>query len=170
MWQLEADAAQTELNELANLRGQRVISTAEWLAARAPIVARLDANRKHLSQSTKIGLIRDLTGQGKVLRREWAFLPLTRQRAIVKPSWTTPSLVPVDAASTASTPIAFNRPGGSERNGTSRPKINTATRLTMLGSETRGCSFCSAHEAATQAQTSASLRWPTMPTPRQAAC
>jgi site-specific DNA recombinase len=84
MWQLETDAAQDELNELASLRGQRVISTAEWLAARAPIVARLDANRKHLSQSTNIGLIRDLTGQGKVLRREWASIPLTRQRAIVQ--------------------------------------------------------------------------------------
>ena len=84
MWQTEADADQAELNELADLRGRRVISTTEWLAARAPIIARLDERRGHLSQTTKLSLIRDLTGQGEVLRREWSTLPLTRQRAILE--------------------------------------------------------------------------------------
>lgn len=82
-WQEVNDQARAELDELADLKGRRVISTAEWLAARAPIVDRLDQARVSLSRSTQHDLLRDLSGKGEALGRQWPDLPLSRQRAVV---------------------------------------------------------------------------------------
>jgi hypothetical protein len=83
-WEQEAAAAQAELEELAELKGRRVISTAEWIAARRPIVERLETGRKQLTAANGADTARRLAGQGGTLSREWAVLPLSRQQAIIR--------------------------------------------------------------------------------------
>ncbi|MFC8504138.1 recombinase family protein [Pedococcus sp. NPDC057267] len=83
VWEQEAAEAQAELEELAELKGRRVISTTEWLAARAPVLARLEASRRQLTADTSSRMLHQLVGRGDTLSREWASLPLTRQQAII---------------------------------------------------------------------------------------
>ena len=83
VWEHEAATAQAELEELAELKGRRVISTAEWLTARAPVLARLEASRRNVVDDTSALTLRGVVGNGQALGREWAKLPLTRQRAII---------------------------------------------------------------------------------------
>jgi DNA invertase Pin-like site-specific DNA recombinase len=83
VWEQEAATAQAELEELAELKGRRVISTAEWLAARAPVLARLEASRRNLADDTSTLTLRGIVGHGDALGGEWAGLPLTRQQAII---------------------------------------------------------------------------------------
>ena len=83
VWEQEAAAAQAELEELAELKGRRVISTAEWLTARGPVLARLEASRRNVVEDTSDLTLRGVVGHGQALSREWANLPLTRQQAII---------------------------------------------------------------------------------------
>ena len=83
-WQHQADEAAAELTELADLRGQRTITTTEWLAARGPIVARLEAAHRQMTAEVGAPNARDLRGRGDALGREWRNLPLGRQRAIIE--------------------------------------------------------------------------------------
>jgi hypothetical protein len=76
-------ADQDQLTELARAYGERQITFAEFLAARAPIEARIDAARRRLSRLTRTTAIADYVGASASLRAAWADLPLTRQRAIV---------------------------------------------------------------------------------------
>lgn len=86
----EADAAQAnvaadraQLVELAGAYGQRQITFPEYLAARKPIEARLDASQRKVSRLTQTTAIEGHIGNAEALRATWADLPLTRQRAIV---------------------------------------------------------------------------------------
>ena len=86
----EADAAhasvtadRAQLEELARLWGERQITFPEFLAARKPIEARIDAGQRRVSRLTQTSAIADYVGDGGALRTSWAELPLTRQRAIV---------------------------------------------------------------------------------------
>ena len=83
-WQHQADAAEVELKELADLRGQRVITTPEWLTAREPILARLEAAHRQMTADVGAPNARDLRGRGDALGREWRNLPLGQQRAIIQ--------------------------------------------------------------------------------------
>jgi hypothetical protein len=76
-----ADRAQLE--ELATAYGNRQVTFPEYLAARKPIEARLEAGQRKVSRLTHTTAIADHVGDGEALREEWAHLPLTRQRAIV---------------------------------------------------------------------------------------
>lgn len=86
----EADAAQhsltadrEQLEELARGYGERQITFPEYLAARKPIEARIEAGRRTVSRLTQTGAIEAHIGDSANLRAAWADLPLTRQRAIV---------------------------------------------------------------------------------------
>ncbi len=83
-WQHQADEAAAELTELADLRGQRAITTPEWLAAREPTLARLEAAHRQMTVEVGAPNARDLRGRGDALGREWRDLPLGRQRAIIQ--------------------------------------------------------------------------------------
>ena len=78
---LAADLEQ--LTELARAYGERQITFAEYLVARAPIEARIDAAKRRLSRLTRTTAIDAYVGDSESLRAAWRDLPLTRQRAIV---------------------------------------------------------------------------------------
>jgi hypothetical protein len=86
----EADAAhasvtadRAQLEELARAYGERQITFPEFLAARKPIEARIDAGQRRVSRLTQTSAIAGYVGDGEALRQSWAELPLSRQRAIV---------------------------------------------------------------------------------------
>ncbi len=79
---MTADRAQLE--ELARAYGERQITFPEFLAARKPIEARIDAGQRKVSRLTQTSAIAGYVGDGEALREGWAELPLTRQRAIVE--------------------------------------------------------------------------------------
>jgi hypothetical protein len=78
---LTADRAQLE--ELARAYGERQITFPEYLAARKPIEARIDAGVRKVSRLTQMAAIAAHVGEASALRATWQDLPLTRQRAIV---------------------------------------------------------------------------------------
>lgn len=72
-----------QLDELADLYGRKVIGRSEWLAARAPIEARIDAANRKLSRMSRSAALDPYVGKSGALRTAWPTLPLNRQRSIV---------------------------------------------------------------------------------------
>jgi site-specific DNA recombinase len=79
--QLEADLAQ--LVQLADAYGNVQITFAEYLAARKPIEARLEAGKRAIARGSHLIPVADYVGDSSALRARWGTLPLSRQRAIV---------------------------------------------------------------------------------------
>jgi site-specific DNA recombinase len=86
----EGDAAQAsvgadraQLEELARAYGERQITFPEYIAARKPIEARIEAGQRKVSRLTQTTAIEGHIGDSATLRATWANLPLSRQRAIV---------------------------------------------------------------------------------------
>jgi site-specific DNA recombinase len=82
-WWQEAEAAQAQLDELAQAYGQRQFSMQEWMAARKPIEQRLTAARKQLAKVSRSNVLDGYIGNGEGLRKEWDSLDLSQQHAIV---------------------------------------------------------------------------------------
>ena len=82
-FQREADEAQSQLAELADAYGNKLIGMPEWLAARKPIEARLTAARKQLAKVSRTAVLDGNVGAGSGLRERWETLDLTRQHAII---------------------------------------------------------------------------------------
>jgi site-specific DNA recombinase len=82
-WWQEAEAAQAQLDELAQAYGQRQFSMQEWMAARKPIEQRLTAARKQLAKVSRSNVLDGYIGNGEGLRAEWQSLDLSQQHAIV---------------------------------------------------------------------------------------
>jgi site-specific DNA recombinase len=79
---LAQDRAQ--LDELARAYGDRLVTFSEWLAARAPIEARIDAAQRKLSRMSRSAAIDPYVGHSAELRSIWRDdVPLNRQRSIV---------------------------------------------------------------------------------------
>ena len=78
---LARDRAQLE--ELARAYGERQITLPEYLAARKPIEARIEAAQRRITRATGTEALAPYIGQSGALRAAWSDLPLTRQRAIV---------------------------------------------------------------------------------------
>ena len=76
-------ADRRQLEELATAYGDRLVTFAEYLAARKPIEARIEAAKGRLARLTRTEAITPYVGKAGALRESWAELPLTRQRAIV---------------------------------------------------------------------------------------
>jgi site-specific DNA recombinase len=72
-----------QLDELARAYGDRKVTFSEWLAARAPIEARIDAAQRKVSRMSRSAAIDRYVGNGDALRATWTALPLDRQRSIV---------------------------------------------------------------------------------------
>jgi site-specific DNA recombinase len=72
-----------QLDELAKAYGDRVVTFPEWLAARAPIEARIDAAHRKLSRLSRSAAVDEYVGHSADLRAKWSSLPLNRQRSIV---------------------------------------------------------------------------------------
>jgi site-specific DNA recombinase len=79
---LEADQAQ--LAEIAGAYGRREVTFPEYLAARKPIEARIEAAKRHLSRTTRSAALADYVGDASTLRDRWSGLDLSRQRAIIE--------------------------------------------------------------------------------------
>lgn len=74
--------AEAKLAELAQMWAASEITRAEWMAARRPVEAALDAARRRIRRRTKTTAIEGLTAPG-ALREQWPSLPLHRKRAIL---------------------------------------------------------------------------------------
>jgi DNA invertase Pin-like site-specific DNA recombinase len=72
-----------QLDELAKAYGDRLVTFPEWLAARAPIEARIDAAQRKLSRMSRSAAIDPYVGKSDALRAIWQTLPLNRQRSVV---------------------------------------------------------------------------------------
>jgi site-specific DNA recombinase len=72
-----------QLDELARAYGDKLVTFPEWLAARAPIEARIDAAQRKLSRVSRSAAIDKYVGRSDELRAIWHTLPLNRQRSIV---------------------------------------------------------------------------------------
>ncbi len=72
-----------QLAELADLFGRKVIGRFEWLTARAPVEARIDAANRKLSRMSGSAALDPYVGKSGALRTAWPTLPLNRQRSIV---------------------------------------------------------------------------------------
>jgi hypothetical protein len=81
--QTEFEAGQAQLDELARAYGNQAIGLSEWLAARAPIEARISAAKKRLARLSRATVVAEHVGNAKGLRDAWQSVPLSRQRAIV---------------------------------------------------------------------------------------
>lgn len=71
---------EAELSDLAALRGEGTISMAEWLAAREPLQARLDAARRTVPPSNKAAR---LLAQPGAVRKAWPDLDGPARRAVL---------------------------------------------------------------------------------------
>jgi site-specific DNA recombinase len=72
-----------QLDELARAYGDKLVTFPEWLAARAPIEARIDAAQRKLSRASRSAAIDPYLGKASVLRQTIRGLPRDRQRSIV---------------------------------------------------------------------------------------
>ena len=72
-----------QLDELARAYGDKLVTFPEWLAARAPIEARIDAAQRKLSRLSRSVAIDPYVGRSEALRAAWGELTLNRQRSIV---------------------------------------------------------------------------------------
>lgn len=81
--QAELEQAESELEELAGLRGEGAISVREWMAARVPIERRRVAATKALHGLSGASALDGFVGRPGVLRSQWADLDPARQRAII---------------------------------------------------------------------------------------
>jgi site-specific DNA recombinase len=73
-----------QLEELAGLYAERVITVREWMKARKPIETRISDTERRLARLTRNDALTGLVGNGSQLRDQWAGLNLTRQHAIVQ--------------------------------------------------------------------------------------
>jgi hypothetical protein len=71
-----------QLSQLAEDHGRGDLSRAEWLAARKPLQARIEAARQVALASSDGAALAGLTGRGKA-GKEWKGLGLERQQAVI---------------------------------------------------------------------------------------
>ena len=76
-------ADEDALEALAADHGNGEISRTEWKAARAPIVARLDAARERLATSTQTTVLTGFTGTLEEMRTRWDAANISQRRAVI---------------------------------------------------------------------------------------
>jgi site-specific DNA recombinase len=79
----EIAADEAQLADLARTFGERQVTTAEWLAARVPIEARITAARKRLSFHDRHSALDGFVGNAKALRKRWDSIAIDRRRAVI---------------------------------------------------------------------------------------
>jgi hypothetical protein len=81
--QAEIEESQSQLDTLAAMYGQREIRLQEWIAARAPVDARVRESKRLLGRLGRSVSLEGFVGNAAGLRERWEGLPLHRQHAIV---------------------------------------------------------------------------------------
>lgn len=76
------EALSSQLAQLATDHGDGTITRAEWMAARAALVARKEAAEAELARSAGTGALDGLTEPGAA-RKAWPEMPLERRQAVV---------------------------------------------------------------------------------------
>jgi hypothetical protein len=81
--QIRAD--EDELTWIANEKGHGRISRAEWSALRAPVVARSEAARRQLAETTtaQCGAVESFIGSVEDMRGRWEAMNVSQRRAVV---------------------------------------------------------------------------------------
>ena len=77
------DGDEAQLDELATAYGQKLISLREYLKARDPIEARIDAARRELSRAGGTVSVREFVGHADRLRDGWNEMPIERRQAVI---------------------------------------------------------------------------------------
>jgi site-specific DNA recombinase len=72
------------LEELAKAYSGRKIRMSEWLAARAPIEARINAAQASVAESSRAKMRRQFANDGTNLRELWPSMTVEKQRAIIE--------------------------------------------------------------------------------------
>jgi DNA invertase Pin-like site-specific DNA recombinase len=80
---IEAETSGRELEQLAAAYGERQISWLEFLAARKPIEARIEAAKRTLARHSRASAVQPYVGASPKLREAWPDLSLSRQRAVI---------------------------------------------------------------------------------------
>lgn len=75
---------EAKLAELAETWAAGEITKAEWMTARKPLEARLEAARRAMSRRRGTTALDAFSGRPKALREEWQALSMERQRAIIE--------------------------------------------------------------------------------------
>jgi site-specific DNA recombinase len=83
-WQAEAERAQAQLDELAEMWAAGEITRGEWQKARPPIEKRLTIARKKLAQLNRQAALVPFIGDAKRVREQWQTMTLSRQAEIVR--------------------------------------------------------------------------------------
>ena len=83
-WQAQAEEAQRQLDELAEMWAAKEITRGEWQKARPSIERRLTVARKRLAELNRQTAIAPFIGDAKRVREEWPSMTLTRQAEIVR--------------------------------------------------------------------------------------
>jgi len=78
------DRDQEQLDELAGSYGDREISHREWLAARAPIQARIKAANARLNRGQRESALVGILDRPEGIAATYAALPLARQQAVIR--------------------------------------------------------------------------------------
>jgi site-specific DNA recombinase len=81
--QAEIDESQAQLDTLAAMYGDREIGLQEWIAARAPVDARVKEAKRQLGKLSRSASLDGFVGNATGLRERWEELPLHRQHGIV---------------------------------------------------------------------------------------
>lgn len=80
----EIDGDLWRLDELATAYGEGSFSLSEWLAARKPIEARLEAHRKAVKSSVRSSALDGFVGETGRLRGLWSELSIERRHAVLR--------------------------------------------------------------------------------------
>jgi DNA invertase Pin-like site-specific DNA recombinase len=83
-WQAEAERAQAQLDELAEMWAAGEITRGEWQKARPPIEKRLILARKKLAQLNRQAALVPFIGDVKRVRDQWQTMTLSRQAEIIR--------------------------------------------------------------------------------------
>jgi DNA invertase Pin-like site-specific DNA recombinase len=80
----EVARLESELAELAAVRGEGTISMAEWLAVRKPLQERLDAAKVAARHTSRPSAVSRLLGQPGAVRKAWPMLEFSERRAVIE--------------------------------------------------------------------------------------
>lgn len=80
----DVEAIEAEMDELAKLRGDGVISMREWVAAREPLQARLDAARASATPNAAPSALANLLGKKGALRTAWDDLTFDQRQDVLR--------------------------------------------------------------------------------------
>jgi site-specific DNA recombinase len=83
-WEAERRAAEIDLEQLATLHGRGELRVSEWLAARAPLMTRIEGAERALARRPKLAALADLPTTRAELERAWLGWSIDRRRTVLQ--------------------------------------------------------------------------------------